>query len=119
MILNCTLGYRTKITKTRIIPAFTVAFILSNPIVEIIRVCVCHGWINKVRIHRILFDIKRQGNLKCAVMSGSLEDILLGGTRQHQGGVYNSTFLRYLEQKDKDKDSERQSKLAAAVWVEV
>lgn len=72
-----------------------------------------------MRIHRILFDVKRGGNLKCAVMSVSLEDILFGGTRRHQSGVYNFTFLRYLEQKDKDKDSERQSKLAAAVWVGV
>ena len=113
------MGYRTKITKTSIIPAFTVAFILSNPKAEIITVCVCHGWINKMHIHRILLEFKRGGNLKCDVVSMSLEDILLRGARQHQGGVYNSTFLRYLEQKDKGKDSERQSRLATAVWVEV
>lgn len=57
--------------------------------------------------HRILLDFKRGGNLKCAVVSMSLVDILLRGARQHQGGVYNSTFPRYLEQKDKGKETQK------------
>lgn len=59
--------------------------------------------------HRILFDFKK-GNLKGAVMSMSLEDILLRGTRQHRGRVYNYTFLRYFFGAERQRQRLRKTK---------
>lgn len=71
--------------------------------------------------HRILLDFKRGGgNLKCAV---GVSEPCGHSAQRSQAAPGQSLQFHFPEvfgaERQRQRDSERQSRLAAAVWVEV